>query len=410
MFRIDHPTRAAALPAPDPLGSPGFFTKGDPNAAIPATRVTQDWANAVQEELANAIEGNGLTLDKGDRKQLQKALGRLAGGTVNLCLNPEGQFRGNTRAVTNTEVLTTDGPYHWWAKAGGVGDAMNFSGGSAGSDLPPSGARNLMRLNKGTDATTGVEPTLRQSIEGVQFFAGKTFVVAFDAFKVGGLDLPIVGVEVVQDFGTGGSPSADVTTQLASLVGTTTIDATPRRFVYGVTLPSIAAKTIGSGGGDHLKVRIRFGTNQLFDVRVTGFVFSGGQVDPGYQFRSEVLERAMLQRFFETSIDDRGYASFNRDTETALWDTAFAGAGVVATLGRRFRVPKYSTPTVTWYAHDATANNITEGAATKHPVTSGTTPNGPTPTHTGWPTITTPPAAGLRDFRAYWEALAEIAD
>ena len=99
MFRIDHPTRAASIPAPDPVGSPGYFVKPDPNTATPGTRVTQDWLNAVQEELANAVEGQGLTLDKGDRTQLLKALGKVGGGNVNLLLNPEGRFvqRGTTR-------------------------------------------------------------------------------------------------------------------------------------------------------------------------------------------------------------------------------------------------------------------------------------------------------------------------
>lgn len=54
------------------------FTEGDPSSGVPATQVTDDWLNAVQEELCGAIEGVGLALDKGDNAQLVTALQALA--------------------------------------------------------------------------------------------------------------------------------------------------------------------------------------------------------------------------------------------------------------------------------------------------------------------------------------------
>ncbi|MCW8918899.1 MAG: hypothetical protein OQL08_08810 [Gammaproteobacteria bacterium] len=46
------------------------FTEGDPQASVPATVVTDDWLNAVQEEIANVIEEGGGELDKQDNTQL----------------------------------------------------------------------------------------------------------------------------------------------------------------------------------------------------------------------------------------------------------------------------------------------------------------------------------------------------
>lgn len=46
------------------------FTEGDPQAAVPATVVTDDWLNAVQEEIASVIEEGGGALDKQDNTQL----------------------------------------------------------------------------------------------------------------------------------------------------------------------------------------------------------------------------------------------------------------------------------------------------------------------------------------------------
>lgn len=58
------------------------FTDGDPLVPTPATVITADWLNAVQEEIANAIEDLGGTLSKPDNTQLVTRLlavfGRLA--------------------------------------------------------------------------------------------------------------------------------------------------------------------------------------------------------------------------------------------------------------------------------------------------------------------------------------------
>lgn len=54
------------------------FSDGVP--PTPGTQVEQAWLNAVQEEIANAVEGAGITLVKGTWDQLKKAIG-LGGGS-----------------------------------------------------------------------------------------------------------------------------------------------------------------------------------------------------------------------------------------------------------------------------------------------------------------------------------------
>lgn len=87
MYRIDNETNIALLPTPAAVGpNPnGYFTKGDPNGGIPATIVDDDWANAVQEEICNAITAAGITLNKTKQNQLALAIssnlsGHLTGG------------------------------------------------------------------------------------------------------------------------------------------------------------------------------------------------------------------------------------------------------------------------------------------------------------------------------------------
>lgn len=52
------------------------FTEGDPATGARATVVTDEWLNAVQEELANSIEADGQSLNKLDSGQLSKLFGR----------------------------------------------------------------------------------------------------------------------------------------------------------------------------------------------------------------------------------------------------------------------------------------------------------------------------------------------
>lgn len=71
MHRIDHATRAVDLHG---AGRDGF-TEGDPVAGEAPTVVTANYLNAVQEELARAVEAFGVTLDPANHGQLAAALG-----------------------------------------------------------------------------------------------------------------------------------------------------------------------------------------------------------------------------------------------------------------------------------------------------------------------------------------------
>lgn len=62
-----------------------LFTDGNPSTGTPASVMNSDWANIVQEELANVVEGAGLTIDQAtafasnDKTQLLQAIQVLAG-------------------------------------------------------------------------------------------------------------------------------------------------------------------------------------------------------------------------------------------------------------------------------------------------------------------------------------------
>lgn len=82
MYRIDTSTASGSLPAPGAAGTPGYFTDGDPSGGIPATIVSADFLNAVQEEMAYVIEQSGAALNKADRTQLYAALLAIIAGVA----------------------------------------------------------------------------------------------------------------------------------------------------------------------------------------------------------------------------------------------------------------------------------------------------------------------------------------
>ena len=80
MHRIDNSTAVAALPAPLPVGTPGFFTRGNDPTGLAATRVDDNWLNTVQEEIANVVLAAGLQLSKVSNTQLYEAIQAIAYG------------------------------------------------------------------------------------------------------------------------------------------------------------------------------------------------------------------------------------------------------------------------------------------------------------------------------------------
>jgi hypothetical protein len=83
-----------------------------------------------------------------------------------------------------------------------------------------------------------------QSIESVHRLSGKTVTLSLWAKATSGA--PKLGLNTVQVFGTGGSPSAPVNATAVAV----TLSTTWTRYSATFTLPSTAGKTLGTNGGD----------------------------------------------------------------------------------------------------------------------------------------------------------------
>lgn len=149
-----------------------------------------------------------------------------------------------------------------------------------------------------------------QRIEGVTSLAGKTATISLYAKADSTKD---IAVEFVQDFGTGGSPSADVTGILSQKI---TLSTSWVRYDLQVTIPSISGKTLGTNGDDSLQLIIYFDAGSTFNTRTDTLGQQSGtfeiacvQLERGAQATGFVEEgkqesQSRVERYYETTYDN----------------------------------------------------------------------------------------------------------
>jgi hypothetical protein len=153
-------------------------------------------------------------------------------------------------------------------------------------------------------AGAGNAALLLQRIEDVRTFAGQQITVSFwakvDATKN-------IAVELVQGFGTGGSPSATVTA-----IGVTKISISTswQKVTVTATVPSISGKTIGTDGLGLLALNVWFDAGSTFNARTDSLGQQSGtfdiaqvQLEPGtvatpFERRPIGTELALCQRYY----------------------------------------------------------------------------------------------------------------
>jgi len=153
-------------------------------------------------------------------------------------------------------------------------------------------------------AGAGNASNLTQRIEDVRTFAGRQVTVSFwakaDAAKP-------IAIEFAQGFGTGGSPSSQV-----SGIGVTkvTLSTSWAKYTVTVTLPSISGKTLGSDNNSTLIFRIAFDAGSDFNATtdtlgqqsgtfdIAQVQIEAGPVATPFERRPIGTELALCQRYY----------------------------------------------------------------------------------------------------------------
>jgi hypothetical protein len=286
-----------------------------------------------------------------------------------------GDFRFNQRAFTST---TTDGTYGFdrWvlASAGGCTySAQTFTPGTA----PVAGyeAINYARLLTTGQSGAGAYSFLIQAIEDVRTLAGQTATISFWAKAASGT--PKIAVEINQVFGSGGSPSATVSTY----VNQVTLSTSWARYSVTIAVPSISGKTIGTTANTSylgLDLWVSAGTNfnsrtgslgiqsNTFDI--WGVQVEESSVATAFQTATGTIqgELAACQRYYWRATAGSVYAAFSmgyvRNASVAFGTIQFPVVMRVAPTSLDFSTISFLNYAGTFYAMSSVSIDLNQNS------------------------------------------------
>lgn len=210
----------------------------------------------------------------------------------NAIINPLFTFwqRGQALGTLATGSYTAD---RWRLDYDGTGGTriVTASGVSAGITIGGMQPRYVANITL-TNAGTSTSQRFAQRIEDVRTFAGETVTLSFWCLST--VAAKTITAKAVQNFGTGGSPSAAVTTTIGSV--TTTTSMVRRSFTF--TVPALTSKTIGSAEDSYLEIHFDFGS-QTGTFQIWGVQLEQNSTATALERRPMQQELALCQRYFE---------------------------------------------------------------------------------------------------------------
>jgi len=172
-----------------------------------------------------------------------------------------GDFGINQRAFTSS---TTDLQFlfdrwrHTFLGGSLTSTAQTFATGNAITGYEPT---NYLQSVTASQATSTYAAILYAGIEDVRTFAGQTATISFFAKTTSGT--PSIGIEIQQNFGSGGS--AAVTTAVAAK----TLSTSWARYTATIAVPSISGKTIGTSSNFGLNLWLSAGATSGVATRAS---------------------------------------------------------------------------------------------------------------------------------------------
>lgn len=187
--------------------------------------------------------------------------------------------------VTNNTNQPVSVSQYAWGLGGGFVANMRHAMQYAFATAPTTGT---LRIEQRAEFVTSIKPGLQ----------------TLTAWMTGPAGSEAVTAEIVQNFGTGGSPSAPVTTPMtvAGSSPTTVYNASTNRRCWGVTVPSLTGKLLGTGGNDYLAVAMVLTPRQSGSYYLGWCSFVEGDASNETDPQSPVDFGQMLrrcQRFFQ---------------------------------------------------------------------------------------------------------------
>lgn len=236
--------------------------------------------------------------------------GQLAGFRNKIINGNMDIAQRGTAAVTTTGVY---GPADRYTSYNG-GDTFSttiaeFVSGDTLYDT--GGARYYTSIAVTSVAGAGNYIIFLQTIENVRLLAGQTVTVSFWAKAASGT--PLIGLEIVQVFGSGGSPSAPVT----GIGQSVTLSTTWTKYIKTFTLDSLNGKTIGTDvNSSHTDLNFWLDSGATYNTRsgsigqasktvsIAQVQLEIGTVATPFEQRPIVLELALCQRYLPCFVSN----------------------------------------------------------------------------------------------------------
>ncbi len=268
--------------------------------------------NGIQTDtISERNTGSKITINS----DIELATGNTAtgfgGGVVNKIIN--GNFSVWQRGTSFTaNGYTAD---RWRLNKSGTGTTtLSQQDFTLGQTDVPDNPKHFVRLSKSSGTSSGYNDYIAQRIEGVETFASTQCTLSFYCKSASGT--PNIKIQVSQNFGSGGSPSTAVTTDIST--DTTSSSWTKKQFSF--TPASISGKTIGTddeGTTHYLEIRI-----MIEGAATSSADFSQIQLERGPQASDFVVtdlatERTKCLRYYQKYIADGvnqivGFGAFTR--------------------------------------------------------------------------------------------------
>jgi len=225
----------------------------------------------------STIDPNGLNI------------GQIGGRRLNI--NGDFSIAQRGTSFTTDNVYTLDRWYSGDGTGGSPARTLSQETFTLGqTDVP--GAYYYLRHNQ-TGASTNGNASLVQKVEDVTRFDGQTVTLSFYAKANAAMDIDI---RFIQDFGTGGSPSADVT-----LTETVSIGTSWTKYTVTKTLGSLSGKTLGTDGvhTSFLSINTEFQPTTTFTFDLALCQLEYGDVATPFEHRSYGEELNSCMRFYQ---------------------------------------------------------------------------------------------------------------
>jgi hypothetical protein len=155
-----------------------------------------------------------------------------------------------------------------------------------------------------------------QPIEGIRRLAGKTVTISFWANAGAALKL---GINLLQSFGTGGSPTAAAWV-LSTGAAVTIPGTTFARYSVTIPVPSVAGKTLGTAGNDYIGLGFFYSSGSTVNatagnigvqsgiINLWGVQLEVGSIATPLEKPDPQQDLAKCQRFYSSIlIQDGGY-------------------------------------------------------------------------------------------------------